>query len=242
MKQSLVKINGTQVWATEKQIQAIRTLEDTRGGGAASVKGYVPSSNWVVSPVQNIQFLSRVSTMKLYERRQKALEALSYGDIAESIAKDEKLAVMPHNDLVDLFNTRKAQEMASIQKTFDGERNDAHRQGHDRCYVQITQGVKVHLVTEKGEDGLKHPVLVNDYPIVDSIMVSALFLNVTTIQEGERKVVNSGVPVRMSNIIKSVLNQPGMNLKMLSLKADNFESLHIDNNAIVPSDLYDLVA
>jgi len=235
----LLTLNGTQVWATDSEARAIATLEETRHGGCASVQGYVPSSNWTVKPVQNIQFLSRVSTAKLYARRLKALESISYGSIADSIVKDEKLAAMTHVDLVALFEARKQMEMDSITKTQDGDRSDANRQGHDRCYVQICTGVKVNLITEKGNDGLKHPVLIDGYPSVASIMVSALFLNVTTVKEGTRKVVNSGAPVRMGNIIKSVLSQTGLNLKMLSLKPDNFDKLTIDKNVILADELWD---
>ena len=113
-----------------------------------------------------------------------------------------------------------------------------HRQGHDRCYATITNGIKVHFVTEKNdEDGLMHPTTVNGYPVVDSIMINALFLNVTTITEGERKVVNSGAPVLMGNAISKVLNQRCVGIRTLSLKADNFEKVVIDHNAIIPENV-----
>ncbi len=238
----LTRINETVVFATMEQIAALAILKDTRKGGVASVVGYVPSTNWITKPVQNIQFISRISTERLYKRHIEALNALSYGDIADSIAKDTKLAAMTHTDLLALFESRRDMEVASKEKTLSGDRSGAHRAGHDRCYLSVDTGIKVNLVTEKGEDGLKHPVLTNGFPMVSTIMISAFFLKVTTVKEGTRKTVNSGAAVRMSDIIKSVLNQAGLNLKMLSLKADNFDRLTIDKNVIVADDYLSMVA
>lgn len=238
----IITINDTEVHATDKQIAAINVLSEARAGGCASVKGYKPTTNWVQRPTQNIQFLSRVSTERLYNRRLDALNGLVYDDIAEFVKDDAKLSALPSRDLIQLFWDRQDMEVSSIEKSLAGDRNDAHRQGHDRCYIGITKGVKVNLVTEKGDDGLKHPVLTDGVPTVASIMVSAFFLNVKTIVEGERKIVNSGNPVRMGNIIKRKLNQTGLNLKMLSLKEDNFDSLKIDGQAILPEGLEDIAA
>ena len=242
MTHKIVSINGTEVWATEKEIAALTILSETRKGGFASAIGYRPSTNWIEAPTQNIQFMSRVSTERLYARRIKALEALTFADVANHIASDPKLAAMSHNDLLTLFNDRRQMEVDSMTKTLEGDRSDAHREGHDRCYVSVCQGVKVNLVTEKGEDGLKHPVLTDGIPTVASIMVTALFLNVTTVVEGVRKVVNSGAPVRMSKIIAKAVDKPGLTIKMLSLKADNFDAITIDRETILSGDLHDLAA
>jgi len=238
----LTRINETILYATMEQIAALAILKDTRKGGVASVQGYVPSTNWIDKPVQNIQFISRINTERLYKRHIEALNALSYGDIADTIAKDDKLAAMTHTDLLALFESRRDMEVASKEKTLSGDRSGAHRAGHDRCYLSVDTGIKVNLMTSKGDDGLQHPVLSNGYPMIATIMVSAFFLKVTTVKEGTRKTVNSGAPVRMSNIIKSVLNQAGLNLKMLSLKADNFDRLTIDKNVIVADDYLSMVA
>ena len=234
---NLITINDQQVWADDRQVQAIRTLEQTRKGGAASVRGYIPESNWTTRPVQNIQFLSRVSTSKLYARRLAALEALQYEDVAKAIAADPKLATAPYGEMVALFEERRQKQIDSIKKTQRGDRSDAYRQAHDRCYIQVSEGIKVHLVTDKGADGTKQPRLYNGHPIVASIMVTALFLNVQTVTEGERKVVNSGLPVRMSNVIEDAISTPGTSLRTLSLKPDNFESLHVDGETILSEDV-----
>lgn len=238
MANAIIKIGDKEVLATDKEIDTLDVLEDCRQGGVATIHAYIPSTNWIVRPVQDIQFLSRVSTMKLYARRKAALESLSYEDVAHFVAEDEKLSILGNEDAREIFSKRKEMEISSIEQTKAGDRSDAHRQGHDRCYAVFAPGVKVHLVTEKGEDGLKHPVLTDGYPSIDSIMLSALVLNVKTLQAGERKKVNSGVPVRMSNCIKRVLNAPGLNLKTFSLKADNFSHLFIDRTVILNEDIF----
>lgn len=238
----IITINDTEVHATDKQIEAINVLSEARAGGCASVKGYRPTTNWIESPTQNIQFLSRVSTERLYRRRLKALMDLEYSDIAEYVKDDVKLSSMDKDDLLELYCARWSTEVSSLQKTLSGNRNDAHRQGHDRCYIGITKGVKVNLVTEKGDDDKKHPVLTDGIPTIASILISAFYLNVKTTVEGERKIVDSGCPVRMGNLIKRKLNQTGLNLKMLSLKEDNFDSLKIDGQAILPEGLEDIAA
>ena len=242
MKKLITLNEGTKVWASAEQADTIDTLTDTRAGGMAAVKGYMPTTNYVTPPVQDIQFLSRFSTVRLYERKLAALEAITFDDVASIVSETPKLADLSIAKAREVFEARKSKEIESLQKSLNGERDDAHRQGHDRCYARVAQGVKVHFVTEKGEDGLKHPVMVEGFPVVDSIMVSALFLNVKTVAEGERKVVNSGAPVLMSNAISKVLNQRSVGLRTLSLKPDNFERVTMDHKVVLPENVKALVA
>lgn len=233
MDLTLITLDGQKVYATDSQISAIEVVNNAAGGRFAAVKGYSSETGYVTRPVQDIVFRSLSSTSGIYNRRIAALTALSFSDIASKAAKDEKLSQLSAGEREDVFNTRKAMLIDSMQKTLDGDdRTDAHRQGHDRCYVSIRSGVKAHYVTEKGDDNLKHPVLTNGYPRIASIMITALFQQVRTIVEGTRKVVNSGAPVRMSNIISGKINTPDNTVKMLSLKCDNFDTLKIDRQFI----------
>lgn len=234
---TLINVDGQDVYATPRQIEAITTLLEARKGGVASVVGYVPSSNWIESPVQNIQFISRFSYAKLRERKRLALESLSIADVRDSIKSEPKLAALTEGDARNVFHDRLNRELASIEKTDSGNRDDAHRQAHDRCYINLSEGVKVHLVTEKDDDGIMQPVLTNGRPTVASIMISAIFLNVKTVKEGKRKVVNSGPPVLMSKAIEKAIDKPGISYRTLSLKDDNFERLVIDHKAILPEGL-----
>lgn len=229
--------DGRQVWASPEQAHAIEVLQSTRLGGCASVLGYRPTTNWKVAPVQNIQILTRFSTARLYERRMEALSNITFNDVKDAVARDEKLSKLSEREAIALFEERKAGEVASLNKTLEGDRSDAHRQGHDRCYAHFGDGVKVNLDTEKGADGIKYPVLHEGYPMVKAIMVDYLELNKKTVEEGERKVVNSGNPVRMTNAIKSCLNARSVGFKTLSLKGDNFDSLKIDRQEILAEDV-----
>jgi hypothetical protein len=59
------------------------------------------------------------------------------------------------------------------------------------------------------------------------------------VKAGKRKVVNSGAPVRMGNLIESCLNKRSVGLRTLSLKEDNFQEFKIDNRVIEPGELED---
>jgi hypothetical protein len=125
----------------------------------------------------------------------------------------------------------------SMNKSLNGDRSDGHRQGHDRCYIHIEQGVKVNLDCEKDSDGIMQPKLHNGFPVVESIMLMYLELNRKYITEGTRKVVKSGAPVLMTNAIDSVLNARSVGIRALSLKADNFTRFVCDGQEVTPDDL-----
>lgn len=229
------------VWASQQQAETLEALIQTRKGGFARVYGYKPTTDWTVSPVQDIVAVTRFSTAKLYARKRKALEALTFADVADAIAANPKLAALTVADARKLFDERKAQEIESIETTQAGDRSDAHRQGHDRCYMNLADGVKVHFVTEKGSDGLMHPVLTDGFPTVASIMLTYLENSKVTRVQGTRKVVNSGPSVLMKNAISSKLNERSVGLKTLSLKEDNFERVVIDGEVILKEDVAGLI-
>jgi len=233
----LTDTEGKEYRATVQQAVAIKSLALSRAGGVATVHGYKPTTGYVVGrcPTVDLQIITRFSTENLYRRRMAALSEIRYSDVAELISKDVVLSAMQRSDLLALFNTRKADEVESMNKTINGDRSDSHRQGHDRCYAKMANGIKVHYVTEK-VDGIMEPVLTDGLPSVASIMVSYLQLNKIIRVEGEYRVVNSGGPVRMSNCIVRLLNSRSVGFKMLSLKEDNFERLVMDRNTYLPSD------
>lgn len=232
-------LNGTQVWMTQSQAEVLQVLEEANRGGCAAVTGYIPSTGWVKRPTKNIQMLTRFSYRNLLERKRDALEAITFDDIPSNVIPENKLRGKTEEEW---FELRKAQELASIEKTLEGDRSDAHRKGHDRCYAKFAEGVKVHFETEKRADGRMHPVLKDGKPMVKSIMVQYLQLNETVVVEGERKVVNSGASVLMKNAINRVLNQRSVGIKSLSLKADNFEKLSIHHDVIVPEMIAEAVS
>lgn len=238
---TLIAVPGGKVWASRQQADTIEALSATRKGGFARIYGYKPASNWEVSPVQDIVMVTRFSTEKLYKRKRNALSSITFDDVKDAIAREPKLAALPVSEQETLFNQRLTEMVESLEKTLDGDRSDAHRQGHDRCYLSIAEGIKVNYVTEKGADGLMHPVLTDGFPTVASIMVTYLENSKVTREEGVRKVVNSKPPKLMSNAIESVLNKRSVALKTASLKEDNFERLVIDSEVVLREDVAGLV-
>lgn len=243
-ERSIMVINGERVLATDAECEAIRILSETRKGGFATVHGYIPSSNWAkeARPVQTIQFLSRFSVAKLYERRIAALTALRFDDVAPAIQKAEKLASMTDTALRELFVSRKMYEIESMEKTLAGVRDSAQRKAHDRNYIRVTDGIKVNLVSAKNDDGIMVPVLTEGLPTVASVMVMALFIKVETLTEGVRKYPNSGPAVLMGNAMTATLKRPGLDIRSLSLKPDNFNRLSIDGVGILNEGLHPDVA
>lgn len=237
---TLVVVPNGKVWASPAQAESLKALTETRKGGFARVYGYKPTSDWETSPVQDIVLITRFSTEKLYERKMKAINALNFNDVEEAITKTPKLAALSVAAQYKLFDERKQMVLDSMEKTLDGDRSDAHRQGHDRCYLTLAEGVKVNYVTEKVA-GLQQPVLTDGFPTVESIMIAYLENSKTTRVAGVRKVVNSGTPKLMGNAIDNALNSKSVGLKYLSLKEDNFERLVIDGEVVLSEDVAGLV-
>lgn len=235
----LTDLNGTKFRATEAQAEAIASLTEARAGGIATVYGYRPTTGYVTGkgPVQDMQVLTRFSTDRLYQRKIAALSDITFSDVRAMVKADPILSKLTDVEAMELFNTRKADEVASMAKTITtDDRSDAHRAAHDRCYAKMADGIRVHYVTEKVGDR-KEPVLTDGLPTVDSIMVNILELNKTVRVQGEYKVVKSGAPVLMSKCIDKVLNSKSVSLKTLSLKESNFERLIVARKSYLPEDV-----
>lgn len=212
-----------------RQAATLQALADTNKGGFANVRGYKTENGQVA----NYTVLTRFNTARLYERRIKALEALELGDIIADIRDNPKVAALSVEELVKAFNARKADDIGRLQKSLDGVRDTAQHEAHDRNYATITEGVKVHFVTEKNAEGIKVPVLQDGLPIVESIMLAIVEIKRDVLVEGEaKKPVNSGVPVILSNAMERHLPKSTF-YRALSLR-DNFESVAIGGYELVP--------
>lgn len=234
----VLSLGGNSFNCSARQSAAINTLLETQKGGFARVNGYTtsPKKKGEVGETYNMSFLSRFSLENLYKRKIAALEKLTYADVAADFAKVPKLAKLTVTEAIAAFDTRKAKEIASMQKTLDGVRDDARRQSHDRNYASIGAGIKVHFVTEKDNDGLTYPVIAeNGLPTVKNIMVSAIEVSRQVLKEGVYFGVDSGVDKLIGNLLESKLPK-STKIKTLSL-GDNFESLQIDGEAVLPKDV-----
>lgn len=238
VKRVLVEsLDGKEVWVTPAQATALDSLSEMQGGGCAGLHGYKPTTGYVESPVVDIQMLTRFSYTRLIERKRDVLEGITFADVQPAIAKNDKLSALTVVKANEVFEARKQMELDSIERTLSGDRSDAHRQGHDRCYATFAGGIKGHLVTEK-VDGLMEPVTLNGTPILNNIMINYLELNRKVVKEGVRKPKpNSGAPVLMGNAIKSLLNKRSVGFKSASLKDDNFESLVMSKTEFLPEDV-----
>ena len=226
------------VWMTPSQSDVLEVLEHCNTGGVAGVHGYIATSKRITPETADYQVITRFNYGRLLQRAVIAVKGVDIADVNMDIIPDHKLKGKTR---AQWFVEAKAKLIESAKRTLDGNRNDARRQGHDRCYVKFADGVKAHLLTEKRQDGLMHPVLTDGYPTVESIKLSVLVLNKTVTVEGEYKPVNSGALVLAKNAINKVLNQRSIGLRTLSLKAGNFDSLTIDHNVIIDKDIKDLM-
>lgn len=230
-------VDGKTFICAARQASTIQTLLECQKGGFANVRGYTATSGRVSPETANLTVLTRFSTERLYKRKMKALQEMTLDDIKDQLLKNDKVSALPFAALNKAFEDRKATEIASMQKTLDGVRDDSRRAAHDRNYVSIGDGVKVHFVSEKNADGIMVPVLNADgLPTVESIMLTVVEIAKTVLVEGEYKKVNSGVPVLISNAMHANLPK-STKIKTLSLKSDNFESLVIDGETVLPKDI-----
>jgi hypothetical protein len=229
--------NGSIALGTAEQLATLNTLADCNKGGIGAIHGYKPSTNWLQRPTVNLSVLTRFNYLRLLERKADEVKGISFADVLPVLRQDTKLDTLSDTDLEVMFDEAKGKLVGTAETTLAGVRTDAHRQGHDRCYMTFDMGVKVHLVTEKGDDGLMHPVLTDGLPMIKSIMVPVLELGRTYVQDGVRKVVNHRNPTRVKNAIESLLNKRSVGYRVLSLKPDNFTKVVLSKRIIEPSDI-----
>ena len=227
--------NGQKVWVSRKFAESLEVMSMLRGGGFAHVEEYEPSTDYVENPLVNITFISKFSTAKLYARKSDALKKLTFSDIT---IKGDKLESLDVDAQKTLFAECVAKMVESLQKTLDGDRSDAHRQGHDRCYVATSQGVKIHLDTVKGPDGHMVPILTDGHPTAKSIMVAMIETDRTIVKEGVKKTVKNGAKVQMDKCIERSLNSRSVSYRTLSLKEDNFKTLKMGGEEFTVANIF----
>lgn len=226
----LVTIDGRQVHITDAQNDALEIFAVMQNGGIGTAVEYKPTTGYVEVPTVNIQFISKFSVAKLYQRRLEALQSIAFCDVDCSEAKLQALAA---NDRQALFAQCMASMVESMNKTLKGDRSDAHRQAHDLFYVTHSTGVKCHLLTQDGANGRKELVLHDDgFPIVASIMLNIIEIGRKIIVPGKRKVVNSGPKVLMDHAIEKAWNKRSLHMQTLSLKADNHKCIRMGGEEI----------
>lgn len=224
----IVTIAGRQVHISETQNDALEVFALMNHGGFGTAVEYKPTTNYVEVPTVNIQFISKFSVAKLYERRLEALQGIAFCDI---VCDHPKLAALSKLDQQAMFSQCIAAMVDSMRKTLIGDRDDAHRQAHDKFYVNHSQGVKCHLETTDGPEGTEL-VLTDGLPTVASIMLNVIEIGRKVIVPGKKKVVNSGPKVLMDNAIAAVWGKRTLHMQTLSLKPHNHKCVRMGGEEI----------
>ena len=239
---TLIDVNGNKVWATREQADTLAMLEQSRKGGFARVYGYKATSGRTVPTVYDTTVTTRFSYAKMLERHQRILNSITLDDVRPFV-KAPKLLALDNAKLADTFDKRKGKMLESIATTEAGNRDDAHRAAHDRCYLNVAEGVVIHYNTESDSEGHKQPTMLDGFPIVDSIMLNVLEVSRTVREAGEYKPVNSGPDVLMGKAIEAAMKAAGVrSMSRLSLKSDNFERIAMDGSVVLPEDCVGLMA
>lgn len=231
---TLIDVDGAKFWATSEQAQSIAVLIESRKGGFARIYGYVAKSGRLTPTVYDATVTTRFSYEKLVARKREATEAVTLNEILPFCRDNPKVKTATLDFLEATFAERKQDEVNS----YNGQGNDAQREGHARCYAHVSDGVAVHYVTAKGDDGLMHPIITDGFPTADAIMLNCLELSRNVREAGTYKTVNSGLPVIISNAIKAALKAKGIrSMNRVSLKDGSFERLAIDGDVVLPEDV-----
>lgn len=214
-------INNVEVNISMKLLAVLEPLIEARKGGFAYLKGGVFTSGREESKatVANVWFNSCFSYTNLLDAKVLALAEINGIEGVDPA----------------LFSSAKSELIASAMKTLEGVRDDANRKGHDRCFLKVVDGVKLHYITEKNTiTGLMEPVIAtNGKPTAKSIQVSALEVARKVVEEGVYKKVNSRPLTLAKKAIEKALRAKGIKTpKTFTLQEDKFESLSIDGNCI----------
>lgn len=237
----LITINDTKVNATQAQADAIEKL--MKAHGFAAIHEYQPSTNWKVQPVQTIYNCNvGIKISRLYKAQIEALKAVKFEDLdlSDWIADKGRDACGNAKDQFDLCIGKLIESKAKLFRTqVDIEAEDAHRKGHFHNYITIHNSIKVNLVNEKNDEGVKRPVLAdNGHPTVETILIPYTSATTKTLQEGVKKApANSGSKVRMDKAIEKTLDDK-LKLKMVSLKEGNFKKVAVMGQEITEAELY----
>lgn len=204
---------------------AIDALVSTPAGGFASVLGYRPKTGYTVTPLVDYSIISRFHTGNYYSRREEAVAAITVEDVLPGFDPIE------HDAVRACFADRKAKLAGEITS----ERAASAAAAHVRNYKTFAPGVKVNFETVKNDDGLQVPVLAdNGLPTATSLLLSGLQMSAKYREQGERKIVKSGVPVRVSKALTDLIPKHLNSYRTFALNPENHEAVKIGGKVIDP--------
>jgi hypothetical protein len=201
--------------------------------GTAGIKGCVRPF------VSNILF-TRNPRYDLYLTRMKdAISKINgYSDLEAKVSENMlKTIEAKSKDLNADFQTAKSNLIERLEKSIAGDASDPFRAAARECYCHYN-GWKLHLITEKKEDGLKRPVIENNSMTIESIMLPffetrrdpAIKNENGEYILGEWTPTNSRSLTLMQDAIKKSTGLPEW--KTISLNKNNFSHLSLDAKKI----------
>ena len=192
--------------------------------------------------ISDITFITNPRYDRYLERMQAAVSAVYFMPFVSSLMQSQYNEMKTKNggeNLEPAFDAAKAEVLASLAESLEGDGGDAHRMGHRLCYATFDAGdvpVKCHLATEKGDDGHMRPIMEsNGLMAVDSIMLPFFTVSRKVIDKGDWKETNSRLPTLLKDAIRKATGLPEW--KALSLGKGNFRTLTLDKAKV-----YGLVA
>lgn len=220
----------------------IATVKRGRFGVIAGHQSGIDNPKCVRPTISDITFITQPRYDRYLERMRAAVSAVCFLPFVNSLPQSlyqEMKAKDKGGDLEAAFDAAKADVLASLAESLEGDGGDAHRMGHRLCYATFDAGdvpVKCHLATEKGDDGLMRPIVEsNGLMAVDSIMLPFFTVSRKVIDKGDWKETNSRLPTLLKDAIRKATGLPEW--KALSLGKGNFRTLTLDKATV-----YGLVA
>jgi len=214
-------------------------------GRFAVISEHVSFNNYKIPCVSDILVVSRPNYNNYLRRMIAKLKTLDFrADVAHTLAHSKAgrkfLDKCKEKDVEpeDVFNARKASVIEKSQEKLDGTFQSGAKRGHDNCYVSY-KGVTLHLLTERGADKHKYPVL-DDDGLMTVVSVMLPWFQVARDKKpksghshckGEPIPVNSGPPVLAERVMMQAINLP--TYKTFSLGLQNFHKIAIDHSAIM---------
>jgi hypothetical protein len=208
------------VHLSEKDIFDISLASQVNSNSFTAIDGYRNSEG----EKANLLVRGATATESVYKATREELMSISIEDLELSkwIANKGKNSFA---SVAEQFKFCIEAKLASIEKTLAGDRDDAHRQGHDRCSRKIGAGVVVDLLTEKVGD-IMQPVLNSQgLMTVKGIRLQCVLVKKTVTEAVEYKTVNSGSKVLMDNAIEKLLNSKRVDIRTYSLGEGKFEAV-----------------
>jgi hypothetical protein len=213
-------------------LQHIATVQRGRFGVVTGHLSGIGNPKCIRPTESNITFCTNPRYDNWLARRKAGVQAVTVNDIMAH-PDFKEIVAKTKGSVPALFDEAKAEVLASLEASQAGDEN-AYSLGQTLTHATYMAGdvpVKLHLVTEKDEDGHKRPVC-NAIGLMDVDSVKLPFFEVhrKVTDHGEWKPTNSRALTLMKDAIKDASDVPDW--KELSLGKGNFRTLTLDKATV----------